>query len=204
MGRASPSLLLLILALGCHAEALDVGTNADSGTNGSTRDAETTPLTNCAVTSASASYVIGGVPCYPATAMPAGSCSNALACTFCSLICPPTMPRQFYTCSCAGLGSWRCALQAEDTTLCPEDASMNETDANAQPDAGGVADAGTTQDASGNNVDGGFGCPSASDVGQACNVQPPFGGPIPGICCSGGAPGTVYCYADGGACPAVP
>jgi len=160
-------------------------------------------LSNCAVTSASESD-IGGVPCYPAAAMPAGSCSNAVACTFCSLICPPATIREFYTCSCAGSGSWECALQAQDATACPEDASVSETDANTQPDAGAVADAGTAPDASGNNVDGGFGCPAASDVGQACNVQPPFGGPIPGICCSGGAPGTVYCYADGGACPAVP
>jgi hypothetical protein len=46
----------------------------------------------------------------------------------------------------------------------------------------------------------GLGCSSDDVAGQACIVQPPFGGPIAGVCCASTTSG-LYCYTDAGSCP---
>jgi hypothetical protein len=65
-----------------------------------------------------AGTTVGEYECYPASFIPSGACTADTACSFCSLPCGPQIPREFYSCSCAG-GGWQCVLVDQDESACP-------------------------------------------------------------------------------------
>jgi hypothetical protein len=108
----------------------------------------------CTVT-ADPATVLGGIACYPSSAMPSGSCTGMSNCSFCSQLCPPSGPRLFYDCACSN-GTWMCSLSGQDAVACPP-ATDASADVDATSDSASLLD-GTSQD-------------GESD-GDACLVHP--------------------------------